>query len=183
MTPPLDPDFARKHGFTLEELALNRAGKIHPDQAARLQNTGRGGGIGCLIFAILVFLGSVGGAVALYDDFSHHFRDPVQGVDLNGLKLLAGGGTLLSLLIFAVALSSFRDVKKQRALFDAGQVAVVEGTIERLQVRQRRVGDFFYYVIGGQRFAVSREAWDLVDHGRRYRLYVVSGMLLSLEPI
>jgi hypothetical protein len=107
----------------------------------------------------------------------------VQGVDLNGLKLLAGGGTLLALFIFGVAMSTFRTVKKQRALFDAGQVAAIEGIIERLHVRQRSVGDFYYYVLGGQRFPVSREAWELVDGRSRYRLYVVAGMLLSLEPL
>ena len=182
MTSPVSTEFARLHGFTLEELATNRAGKIHPDQAVRLRSTGRGGGIGCLVFSILVFLGTTGGAAALYYDFSHHLREEVGRTDLNGLKLLAGGGTLLALLIFGVAMSTFRDVKKQRALFDAGQVAVVEGIIERLHVRQRRVGDFYYYVLGGQRFSVSHEAWQLVDGRSRYRVYVVSGMMVSLEP-
>lgn len=170
------------HGFTLEQLAANRAGQIHPTQLARNRSAGRGGGIGCLVFAFILLVGAGGGALALYDDFSRHGSQPVGRVDMNGIYMLAGGGTLLSLLSVAFAFSAFASVKRRRALYDAGKVVVLQGPMQKIHVRRSKGGDSFLYELQGRRFSARREGWLAVTQGMTYRLYTVGEDLLSLEP-
>ena len=51
------------HGFSIEEIEMNRRGLIHPGQAARGQRSG----VGCAVFAVFLGLlfaaGGVGGAL------------------------------------------------------------------------------------------------------------------------
>ena len=173
---------AKTHGFTLEQLAANRAGQIHPTQLAGNRSAGRGGGIGCLVFALCLLLGALGGALALYDDFSHHGARPVGRVDMNGIRMLGGGGTLLSLVSVAFALSAFASVKRRRALYDAGKIVVLLGPMQKIHVRGSKTGDRFLYELQGRRFSARREGWQAVTQGMRYRLYTVGEDLLSLEP-
>lgn len=169
---------AGTHHFTLEQLAENRAGRLHPVQLARRRSSGFGAGIGCLVFAVLVLVGSVGGALALYDDF----RKPISRVDMNGLYLLGGGGTVVALVMFVAAFFMFRGVKQRRAVFDRGQVHTLQGQLQKIHIRRGRNPDSFLYELEGHRFNVDREGWDMVTQGMRYKIYYLERDLLSIEP-
>lgn len=170
---------AKGHGFTLEQLELNRSGKLHPAQVARGRRSGVAPGVFLSLLAVLAIGGGVGGALLLYDDY----RKPVSSVDMNGLYALGGGGVLLGLLFLYGAISSFSSVGRHRAAYARGQIVVSEGSVQKVRIRQRRSADTWRYEIGGRSFNVPNDGWELVTNGARYRVYSIAGDFLSIEPV
>lgn len=184
MSPGMDPlhaylqQLAKAHGFTLEQLAANRARHVHPAQVARGRNSGVVSGVVLVVLSILIFAGGVGGALLLYDDL----RPPVSQVDMNGVFALAGGGVVVALGLGAGAIATFVGVGRRRGAYARGAIGAVDGPVHKLHVRRRRGGDTYRLHIGGRSFDVSRDLWEIVTQGARYRGYFVAEDLLSIEP-
>lgn len=170
---------AAAHGFTLEELALNRAGKLHPKQVVRGGNVGRGWIVFFLFLAVLALVAGGGGAAVFYDSL----RKPPDRVDLNGVYALAGAGVFFALCFTAVALFEVRAVSRRRAAYAVGLANAVEGAVQKVVIQQRRQHDMYRYRIDGRDFAAPEAGWKLLEPGLRYRVYSVAGDLLSLEPL
>jgi hypothetical protein len=168
----------RAHGFDREQLAMNRAGRVHPSQAARGKRSGIGCGVFLVLLALLVLAGGTGGAAALYSDL----REPISRVDMNGVYALAAAGVLLSLVFAAIAVSQFLSVGRRRGQYATGGCGLAEGPLFKTRVRHSRNPDTYHVEVGGLRFTVGQALFDLVTQGARYRVYHVAGDLLSLEP-
>jgi hypothetical protein len=182
---PADPreaylsQLAAAHGFSLEELAQNRLGRLHPAQAARGRGAGIGRGVALLLLGALVAAGAVGGALLLYEDYSK----PVSDTDMNGLYALGGGGVLLGALLALGALLTFHGVSRRRRAFAQSPPLVAEGPLRKIHIDGRGgMPSQWRYEIGGVSFVVSRRAWELLTPGARYRAYHLAGDLLSIEP-
>ncbi len=173
---------AAAHGFTLEELAENRAGRLTARQTARGLRRRRASVIIFSVLALLAFAGGVGGAALLWDDFTRGFTQPIGRVDRNGLVLLGGGGVVLASLFLWGAVSSARAESRRLAVWRQGRVDVLEGPLKKI-LRTGQGGTAHMYSLGGITFYVHREAWELVPGGDRFRLYCVARELLSLEPL
>jgi hypothetical protein len=182
MAPPADPrlaylaDLGATHGFSLEELEQNRAGRVHPAQAARRKRSGIGCGSVLLLFGLLFATGGVGGALFLYDDYSK----PVSDTDMNGLYALGGAGAVLggALLLAAIVMFVRRGGSGAK-----GQVRVAEGPLQKVHIDGRGgMPSQWRYQLGGASFTVSQKAWNLITHGAWYRAYHLDGDLLSIEP-
>lgn len=172
----------KEFGFGRDELEANKKGMLAPSQHERRRSSGLGGAITGIVFAVLFFLGGLGGAFALWSDFTHRGTRELERVDRNGIVMLAGAGVFLSFLCALGARSAFKSLAKRRAEFDAGAVKKLEGPAHKIHVRRGRGNDSFYLELGGQRFSTTRAGWELITQGARYRLYVLSGEILSLEP-
>lgn len=168
---------AKAHGFTAEQLAANRARQIHPAQVARGRRSGIGCGVVLIVVAVMVLAGGITGALLLYDDL----RPPIAQVDMNGVYALAAGGLVLALGLGIAAVMTFVKVARQRRAYERGEPSLAEGPMQKVHVRTRG-GDIYRYGIGGCTFDVSRQGWELVTQGARYRVYYVLGDLLSIEP-
>lgn len=171
---------ARAHGFSLEALAANRAGQIHPSQHKRGKKKGVGCAVVFFILSLLLFVGGIGGAIFLYSDL----REPISQVDMNGVYALAGGGVVLSLCAFGAAIATVIGVVRRRGAYQQGALRVAAGPIAKICIRgSRGVPDTYGYDIGGHSFRfVPREGWELVQHGMQYRVYAVAGDLIAIEP-
>ncbi|MDP1830015.1 MAG: hypothetical protein Q8L48_42525 [Archangium sp.] len=170
---------AAAHGFTLEELALNRDGKLDPKQVKRGGDAGRGWGVFFIILAVLVLGAGEGGAAAFFDSL----RKPPDRVDLNAVYMMAGAGLFFALCFLAVAIAQFRAVSRRRAVYAVAAPEVVEGPVQKVVIQQRRQHDTYRYRIGGRDFAAPEAGWKLIEPGVRYRAYSVAGDLLSIEPL
>jgi hypothetical protein len=186
MAPHGDPrlaylrDLGATHGFTLEELEMNRQGRIHPAQAKRGKSSGIGCGVFLILFGLLVAAGGVGGALYLYDDYSK----PISDVDMNGLYALGGGGVVLGGLLGIGALLTFWKVSTRRKAYAQSPALVAQGPLQKVHIKGRGgVPSQWRYTIGGASFVVSQKAWELTTHGAHYRVYHLAGDLLSLEPL
>lgn len=173
----LEP-YTAAHGFTLEELADNRAGKLHPRQVQRHSNAGFGCAVFFIVLAVLVLAGGLGGAAFFYDSL----RKPVDRVDMNGVYVLAAAGVFFSLCFVAATIAQFRGVARQRAAY-LGAPSVVEGRVAKVVIQQRRMHDRFAYRIEGLEFDVPEAGWKLSENGGRYRVFFVGRDLLSIEPL
>jgi hypothetical protein len=169
---------AKAHGFTMEELAANRARQIHAAQIARARGKGTVSGVVLVILSLLALAGGVGGALLLHADL----RPPVSQVDMNGVYMLAGGGVVVALGLAAGALATFVGVSRRRGAYARNEIAAVDGPAQKLHVR-RGSNNWYRCTFSGRTFEVSREAFELVNQGLRYRVYFVRDELLSLEPI
>ncbi|WP_437596852.1 hypothetical protein WMF28_30170 [Sorangium sp. So ce590] len=186
MASPSDPrqaylrDLGAAHGFTLEELEMNRQGRLHPAQAKRGKSSGIGGGVFLLLLGLLVAAGGVGGALYLYDDYSK----PISDIDMNGLYALGGGGVVLGGLLGIGALLTFRKVGARRKAYAQSPALVAQGPLQKVHIDGRGgMPSQWRYVIGGVAFVVSQKAWELTTHGAHYRVYHLVGDLLSIEPL
>lgn len=169
---------AQAHGFTLQDLAENRAGRLSETQRAR--GGARYFAVGCFTCLALVFaVAGVGGALLLYDDYAK----PVSDLDMRGLYALGAGGLVVGGICFLVALSAMSSDRRRRAAFAAGAVQRLEGPLQKVQVSVRRSPDEFFYELNGARLRVDRAAWELVIGGAPYRVFCLHGELLSLEPL
>lgn len=162
------------HGFTVQQLAANRAGQIHPEQRAGLRSGV--GGVVSIVLALVSLAGGVGGAMLLYVDF----RKPIDRLDMNGIYLLATAGVVLAVLFSALSTVMFIKAARRRRAY-RGQPTVVEGAVQKVQIRGQI--EVFSYNIGKHSFFAPRKGWELVTHGARYRVYCVAGDLLSIEPL
>ena len=99
--PKLDAyltQLAASHKFTLEQLAANRAGRIHPEQLARRRRSGIRWVIVLIVLSVLVGVAGVAGAIMAYD-----LPPPPSGVDRTGFFQLAGGGLVVAAALLIAA--------------------------------------------------------------------------------
>jgi hypothetical protein len=179
--PPGDPrlaylsDLGMTHGFSLDELEQNRAGRVHPAQAARRKRSGIGCGVVLLLLGLLFAAGGIGGALFLYEDYSKAVSD----TDMNGLYALGGAGAVLGAALLLSAIVMF----VRRGSSVKGRVLVAEGPLQKVHIDGRGgMPSQWRYQLGGASFGVSQKAWDLTTHGAWYRAYHLDGDLLSIEP-
>lgn len=167
----------RAHGFTKDELEANRAGVLHPAQLARSQRGSLAGPVFWVVFVALVLVGGLGGAWVFVDDSG----SSLSRVDRNALIAIlvaTAGGTLG---FSALGLRSVRSAAQRRAAFRAAPVTVLEGAVSKGHVYG--TGQAFWFDLGGRRFFLSHDAWELVTHGATYRCYLVAGQLMTFEPL
>jgi hypothetical protein len=151
---------ARTNQFSLSDLLENHRGLLSKDQQNRLALL--------LSLYVLVVLSS---AVLL----------------VNILFQLFGGnssGLFYLLLIVATVLIVRFSLSTAWIMGDlwSGEVSSVEGPGAR-DSRQYRYFRSYYYLIGGQRFSVSKAPYDALMEGKVYRVYYVprSKRLVSIE--
>ncbi len=167
------------HGFTLEELGLNREGRVHPAQVSRGRSSGIGGSAFAVVLGLVFAAAGVGGAVYLYDDY----QKPISDTDMNGIYALGVGGMVLCMLFMGGAVLGFRKVAQRRSAYERGPI-LVEGPLRKVHIDGRGgVPSQWRYVIGGVTFQVSQRAWSFTTQGAQYRAYHVAGDLLSIEPL
>jgi len=170
---------AAAHGFTLEALAMNRAGQIHPAQQKEGTKKGVGGAIFIFSMAFVFLAGGLGGAAFFYDTL----RAPVSSTDMNAVYAIAGGGVLLSLGAVAGGIVRLRNIGNRRQALQAGALQVLEGPITKIVLRGNHGIMEWIYEVNGHRFRFMPKAgWDAILP-IRYRVYCVAGEIVSLEPI
>ena len=185
-------DIARLTGFTREDLAENRQGKISPRQLVRLfgralhpiRYTGSaflGWVLLCLLVEYVPGLSFVASLLWLFGIASTRF-------------LLIPTAICGVLLLFSILSSASRVVRLLVDLSD-GQTAYKEGRISATyeERKDRSLAQYWgsrnhnrqcWYVVGGEYFEVDDRAYSL-DPSGRYRLYHTprSKLLLSMEPV
>lgn len=166
----------RAHGFTNEELEANRAGVVHPAQLARSQRGSLRGPVFWVVFVALVLGGGLVGAWVFVEDSS-----PLSRVDRNALIAILLATAVGTLGFSALGLRSVRSAARQRAAFRAAPVTVLEGQVSKGHVYGN--GRAFWFDLGGRRFFLGNDAWELVTHGATYRCYVIAGQLMTFEPV
>jgi hypothetical protein len=184
MTPLPPPDvWARAHGFSLEELAANRGGQIHPTQLARYTEEARGAGRVMLILAALAVL--VGLALGLYT-FSNLFQDHALEGRLDTVLLCPalGLGAGLVAAFFGFTMRRFQQTRLRLAR--EGKVVVSEGALRKFSTSRQHGGVTQWYQVNGVSAPVSQQGYSLACEGARHRLYTLPGEqpeLLSIEPV
>lgn len=175
--PKLDAyltQLAASHKFTLEQLAANRAGRIHPEQLARRRRSGIRWVIVLIVLSVLVGVAGVAGAIMAYD-----LPMPPSGVDRAGFFQLTGGGLVVAAALLIAALVKGMNVRRMLGRSD---VSMVEGPLHKSHLGGSG-GDVHAYHIGNRKFDfIPRDAWHLVTNGMQYRVYFRDKELLSLEP-
>lgn len=174
------------HGFTLDHLAANRAGRLHPEQIAAGVKAGRGDvRFGVVMFVIGALLFFAGLATAVFPravkDLDFRFAMPTT---MNPVFV----GMFLGLLVGAVpcllGVLASRHGRGVVAAYGRGKAAVVIGPLQRLRIGSRHGSGCCYYVVGNLRLAVARSAWRTMPDGGVYRVHYEPDTLrvLSLEP-
>ncbi len=161
----------------MEELQMNRAGQIHPSQAARTDR-GSGWAVALGIYAVATLVVAIVGGLIVYGPF------PSSGADRGGLIGLVVGGAIHAAIFGGVAMLIWKRVAARRRAYESARLGVLEGALEKVHIARgaKRGGDEYRYSIGGRSFCVRRAAWEISADGARYRIYFVAGDLLSIEP-
>jgi len=166
--PDLQGILAQANGFSLADLAANRAGRLTASQAARL----RAGARNSILFGILLL--SIPFVVAALS-----LATPGQGNTVVAIMFSVGVFGLCGIWIMRNALKTLTSAR-------GGQVAVVEGAVsKRSHWDQHTKRTDYYYSVANQQFRVSEAAFNALHEDRSYRLYYSPGSqtLLSIEPI
>lgn len=168
---------AKAHGFTLEQLEMNRQGQLHPTQVAR--SKGVAGAVFAFVLCVLCLVGGTTGAVLYYDDV----RKPLERLDRNALVGIGGGTTVATAFFGWIGLSALASRRRRIAAFATGRVEVVTAPVVKSGIQGRGgAASTWRLTFGDRHFSVMHDTWELVTHGATYRAYVVNGELLSLEP-
>lgn len=158
-------ELAKSNSFTMEELAENRAGRMSRRQRRHLTR-------GLFKLSLLSALyGGVGLAILVSGIVSTSDRDRVWNV-LFGLFSLA----LCRRPILCCA-CLLRDTWKASAARVEGPGVAFSNGSESLPRS--------YYLIGGKRFPVHKDAWQALARGVYYAAYYASNSktLLTIEPL
>ena len=167
----------RAHGFTKDELEANRAGVVHSAQLARSQRGSLAGPVFWVVFVALVLGGGLGGAYAFVEGSS----GTLSRVDRNALIAILVATAVATLGFSVLGLRSVRSAASRRAAFRAAPVTVLEGPVSKGHVSGS--ARLFWFDLGGKRFFLSNDTWELVTHGATYRCYLVAGQLMTFEPV
>lgn len=168
---------ARALGFSFEELAENRAGRLHPAQRARLESQARAGVVllRMSVIALVVVL-----LVTLADLRVYGSGAPEAGALLAG-RFVVRGLLLLPLVVLAVV----RRVRGRRVArrLASGRVSICEGPIAIRRWRNGKV-TVVELAVGEGRVRAGEAAAALVREGAPHRLHLLDGVdFLSIEPI
>lgn len=146
---------AQTNHFDLNDLALNRQGRLSGRQARHIARSAISWGVVGIGLALL------GGWVALGEQ------------NLWGW----GAGAVLLLVTGVVCYTQLRDLP-------GGRVLMLEGLVDR-RSRSRGRSVFYSYVLNGKQFDVGRAAYHALVIGIRYRVYYTpnSHLLTSIEPV
>ncbi len=170
----------RAHGFTPEELQANRCGELHPAQRLRGMRVGRVGFVVNLLLGTLALCGGLVGAWL----FLGSLGDSPSQSNLDAVVLIAVAGLLLALPFYIGAIVTRMKGGRRRQAFLAGQIEVIEGPMQKLQVVGRGgMRSRHLFQVGPRRFDTLPPVWNLLTQGAAYRLYLVHDQLLSLEPV
>ncbi|MBL8912267.1 MAG: hypothetical protein JNM17_16370 [Archangium sp.] len=178
--PHLDAQLAvlsKEAYFTLDELAVNRTGKLHPDQIGRDQ-PGNGAVAFWVVLALLILGGGNAGALLFYDSL----RKPVDRVDMNGVYAIAIGSTILGLGCIAFAISTLRSVRASRKVYELGLCVTWDITFD-FSPQEVTFKDYFYIRKGDEQLLIPKRIAKVMRHSVRYRVYIGNGRLISLEPL
>lgn len=184
------PDLAKANRFTMEELALNRAGKIADGQmlklAAKAIKPIRTSGtvlVGWLIFLFVIYTFIPGLVIRLAGMW--------LGKSLGALFAAITLGCVISVLFGLwnsgrMTIGLLSDLSKGVAAVKEGRVSVSKDRAD-IQGMARLYGEkdeVYHYVIHEQYFEVDQLAFETLASRQNYRLYYGprSGLLLSIEP-
>ncbi|MBL8956267.1 MAG: hypothetical protein JNK82_36175 [Myxococcaceae bacterium] len=180
------PGLGAAHGFSVEDLEANRAGRLTPEQQAygiALGTTDvRFGSVMLGIGALAELLGLLSAFfpdALKHQDFTFVMPEKLGSALFVGMFLGHIFGGLPLVLGYVVRKQGVR----MRDAHRAGTCEAVEGPLEKLVVRGRRTGNTWFYVIANVRLQTNHAAWEKMSGGR-YRAYHVPGTfrLLSIEP-
>jgi hypothetical protein len=154
---------AEGNRFTMDELNLNRGGRMSRRQARRLASG--------LLFRVIFSLCFMGfGLVPFFLALTYHAKNR-SGIYIAALFALGGVVLLLT------SLRRIADMFSRRA-------EPIEGLVEPVRDSS---GDSttFYYKVGGKKLQVSARAYQALVPGIAYRVYYAprSRKLLSIEPL
>lgn len=155
---------AQTLGYAAEALNENRAGRLHPQQAAKLQREA----IFQIVIAAVVGLPLLGAAVFfILDDLENTFPAPVM-LGLFGVVVIGALGWQ--------ALNRLRDIGQ-------GTVATTTGLVTKY-LRRSRNATSYYYRIHNLSFGVDAAAYNALLPGE-YRVYYLerSKQMVGIEPI
>ncbi len=171
---------AQGFGFTPEELAVNRQGRLSPAQAERVAAFARlhrrASRVALIVFGLMAL-----GALVFALTASMPGIDKARPVLLGFAAGLAG----LFALVLAKVHSQGRDLA-------AGRVSRIEGPV-RLREKEvgspeRKLGTAYLVTVGGRTFQLeSPEQFAALEEGRGYRFFVVRNgrvpIVLSVESV
>ena len=105
------------------------------------------------------------------------------GVAIAAVVLVTRGAPLAGILIVGVALFLLYLVLRTSLDVLAGRTERLDGTVYRSI--ESNDGPTYYYTVNKHTFTVSREAYNALVSGRRYRVYFLprSKRLASIEPL
>jgi hypothetical protein len=166
------------HGFSPEALEANRAGILTPEQA---RSVTRRGNLAILVgFALGLFL-LITGIIGLKSP--QFFADQVP-LGSTGLVayLSIGGGVVILVLAVLFALSLPADLLGRRV---ASRESLIRKYVTTSSTSDGDSQSAYHYRVDRLRFDVGRVAYDMLDPGRRYRVYYLprTKILVNLEPI
>lgn len=160
---------AAVHGHGVGAFPLNRRGQLDPDQAAGLRRKA--------LREIVV------GAIFICMPWVWRYVRELDGVYFNlifgtvSLSLILGFVSLLGLWSLFVAYRLLADAQ-------AGRVEIVEGVVTT-EMQNNGYTVRHHYCVEDRRYNVSRQAFNALIDGRRYRVYLAprSDRLVGIEPI
>lgn len=162
-------------GFTPDHLEVNRQGRLHPEQRARVARQEGGEAVGFLIVGALFVVAGVAGGIYNYTDrmapTSATFAIPAAlGLALAGA---CGAGFFWS-----------RSKRHARlSVLDTGAPQVVEGPVKPWEIRGPQMPSRCGFTIGAKTFNSTRTWNALLTPGAYYRVYFVHDRVLSIEPM
>lgn len=166
--PPID--LAALFGFSVDDLAANRAGRLSAAQLNRLRARQRRA---ALVVGGLVWFGALAATAFLF----------VGRREDNLILTLIG----IAITICCAAASAVfaRYGLRLNADIRAGQADTFSGALERVIKPINRRVVMYLIRVGGAEVVVGKDAFKAFQHGAPYRLYRAhySGVLLAVEQI
>ena len=181
---------AAAHGFTLEELEANRAGRIHARQVEAGARRGRVDvRFGWIMLVLALALLIAGAALAFFPralkDLDFTFALPDKRGTVVATTLM---GLTLAMLPFAFGVLALRHGRKVVAAYAAGRAERIEGPLQKGIVRGRRLPARPFYSIGQTSlWPMNNRGFEMLAVGAVHRAYYINvarrNELLSIEPL
>lgn len=147
--------------FTDHDLAYNRSGRLSPEQTNRLVGFKHR-----LTFQLSALLGIVWVFVVVFIKYP----DPEP--------LFMTSFFILTLIIALVARTMYLTSEIRQ-----GHVLRISGTVQH-KIESSEDGDFYSLLLEGQRFYVTKHAYELIEAERQYTLYCTKQLeIVSIEPL
>lgn len=171
-TPSSTPDFATALHFTTEMVAANRAGRLHPEQLARLRAQAHN-----QIFRALLFAAPLLG-IAVLLAFS-----PFPGV-IPIIWCLASWSVLALIGYGWTIYKRYRETTRAHIITYSGPIRKERREVDQGTRHPRRVEVSYSFHIQNKSFPLSYAAYMALPEGS-YLVYCLAstGEVLSLEPL